>query len=131
MDRVSASGWVVLGAAGLAIYAAMLAVFLVPIASSARPGDFASTLNAQIALPVLAIGVFPTLVLAGLLFVRRTARLLMAVAAIWLLVNAGLWLPLQGALAAYAALGAAVLLLGAVLAKSHRQVGSTRDRLHS
>jgi hypothetical protein len=98
----------------------MLAVFLVPIASSARPGDFASTLNAQIAPPVLAIGAFPTLVLAGLLFVRRTARLLMAVAAVWLLINAGLWLPVQSALAAWALLGAAVLLLGSVLANSDR-----------
>jgi hypothetical protein len=105
------------------VYAAMLAVFLLPIAGAARAGDFASTLNAQIALPVLAIGAIPSLVLAGLLFVRRRPRLLMAVAAVWLLINAGLWLPVQGALAAWALIGAAVLVSGAVLAKSDRQVG--------
>jgi hypothetical protein len=108
----------------------MLAVFLLPMAGSARAGDFASTLNAQIALPVLAIGAIPSLVLAGLLFVRRAARLLMAVAGVWLLVNAGLWFPVQGALAAWALLGGAVLLLGSVLTKSDRQVGSTRNRPH-
>ena len=128
MGRVSASRWVLLGAAGLATYAVLLAAFLVPIAGSAQPGDFASTLNAQIALPVLAICAIPTLVLAGLLFVRRTARLLMALAAVWLLVNAGLWLPIHGALAAWALVGAAMLLLGFVLAKSDRQIGSSRDR---
>jgi hypothetical protein len=130
MGRVSASGWAVFGAAGLVVYVAMLAVFLLPMAGSARAGDFASTLNAQIALPLLAIGAIPSLVLAGLLFVQRTARLLMAVAAAWLLINAGLWFPVQGALAAWAMLGAAVLLLGSVLARSDRQVGSTWNRPH-
>ena len=65
--------------------------------------------------------------LAGLLFVRRTARLVMSIAAIWLLVNAGLWLPVQGALAAVAAVGATVLLLGAVFGTSDRRVGAIRD----
>ena len=123
MVRVSAPGSVVIRAAGLVIYAAGLALFLVPIAGSSRPGGFA--LNAQIALPVLAIGAIPSLVLAGLLFTRRAVRPLTAVATVWLLVNAGLWLPVHGALAALAVLGAAMLVLGSVVARSGRQIGST------
>jgi hypothetical protein len=116
------------GAVGLAAYAALLALYLVPFIVSAREGEFVSTLNAQVALLVLPIAAVPTLVLAGLLFVGRFPRMVLITAGIWMLLNAFLWLPLHLVLTAWAGAVGALLLLGALVRWPTAQVGSTRSR---
>jgi hypothetical protein len=128
MSRGSVSTRILVGAIGLVAYAALLALYLVPFIVSAREGEFVSTLNAQVALLVLPVGVLPTLVLAGLLLVGRFTRSALIAAGIWMLVNAFLWLPVHFALAAWAGAVGALLLVGALVRWPTAQVGSTRSR---
>ena len=107
MRTASVSVWALVGAGTLAGYAAVLAIYVLPITLGAQ-------LGAPFAKAFFLISAVPSLVLAALLFLRRIARPMMIVGAAWLLPNAVLWLPVEGLVSVVAALGAGLLTVGAI-----------------
>ncbi len=120
-------GWVFVVAAALATYLVALVLTLMWAASADPSYEFAE-LGRQVALYVGLILGLPTVVLAVLLFVRRVAGLVAALAVVWVAFNAFVWAPVQPLLSAWTAV-VALVVLGATVAGWRRdQVGSTRSR---
>ena len=111
----------------LASYLVALVVYLAWM-TVPYSGTELATLNRLVALYAgLILGV-PTIALMVLLLVRRVARPVAVVAGGWIAFNAFLWLPVQPALAAWAA-GVAWVVLAALVVEWRRdRLESTRDR---
>jgi uncharacterized membrane protein YjjB (DUF3815 family) len=106
MRHLGAPRWVVVAALALGSYVIALLLDYLWMSSAYATSELGALIIGVALYGGLAFGL-PTVLLMLLLLVRRVAVPVAALAAVWMAVNAILWLPVQPALAAWAAAVAA------------------------
>ncbi len=110
MRHLAAPTWVVLAASALGSF---LAVVTITVAAEvSRAGDEFESLSRMVAIATAVVFGLPTMLIAGLLFVRRLAWPFALVAIGWMAMNAWVWAPIEVLVALWAVAVAVVLVAG-------------------